>query len=274
MNLCECGCRNRVSLNHRFISGHNSKINNPMKGKKGTLSPNFGKKHRKKHEERIGLNLCACNCGEYCVNRFVLGHNPRGNSTSKKQKEAARQFNLGKKRSEKTKKLMGRAKLGNKYGLGHKVSEEAKKKTGDINRGNKYRLGKKHSDEAKENMRAAAIKRLEEGTLGWPRGESYSEKVFREFLEYCGAINGIDFVQEYHIGIYWLDFAYLDEKHYIEIDGQQHLIPEAIEHDKKRDGWLESQGWIGIRLPAKGLKEFLYRRDGEIIQKVRFSGVL
>ena len=51
-----------------------------------------------------------------------------------------------------------------------------------------------------------------------------------------------------------------NEKHYIEIDGKQHLTLEAIEHDKKRDEWLQSQGWIGIRLPAKGLKEFLYRK--------------
>jgi very-short-patch-repair endonuclease len=48
-------------------------------------------------------------------------------------------------------------------------------------------------------------------------------------------------------------------KKYIEIDGSQHLFPEAIEHNRIRDVWLEKQGWIGRILPVYGLAEYLYK---------------
>ena len=257
----------------------------------------ISKDSRRIHQKISVLNLCECNCGEFSRpgNRFIKGHSSKGKTyeelygeekaktlkesikqrhlgktISKKQKEAARQANLGKKCSEETKILMGTAKLGNKNALGYKHTKEAKEKIRIAN------LGKKKSEETKEKMRIAqntpeaienkrvvTTKRLEEGKFGWfisRKKESYPEFIFREFLEFCGAIRGVDFVQEYHIGRYSLDFAYVDEKRYIEIDGQQHLTFEAITRDTKRDKWLQERGWVGIRIPARGLKEFLYKR--------------
>jgi len=59
---------------------------------------------------------------------------------------------------------------------------------------------------------------------------------------------------------YCLDFAYVDEqgKRGIEIDGGQHLLPEAIEHDRIRDEWLTKQGWIIYRIPVKKLDSLIY----------------
>lgn len=73
-----------------------------------------------------------------------------------------------------------------------------------------------------------------------------------------GAIKGEDFFQEYQVGRYRLDFAYIDEqgKRGIEIDGGQHLKPEAIEHDRVRDEWLAEQGWTIFRIPAKELYKY------------------
>jgi very-short-patch-repair endonuclease len=97
--------------------------------------------------------------------------------------------------------------------------------------------------------------------------ESYPEMCFREFLESLGAIKGVDFVQEHQAGKYRLDFSYVDEKRYIEIDGGQHLLPEAIEHDRIRDVWFEKQGWIGIRLPVKGLYSLIANYTDGVIDK-------
>lgn len=113
--------------------------------------------------------------------------------------------------------------------------------------------------EVKERKRELAIERLEDKTcnFGWNGKESYPEKYFREFIESMGAVKGVDFFQNYPVGRYRLDFAYVDEKHYIEIDGGQHLEPERIEHDIKRDAWLQTRGWTGLRIPVKDLYKFL-----------------
>ena len=81
-------------------------------------------------------------------------------------KEAARasseankgnKYNLGKHRSEETKKKMSDAKKGNKYNLGKHRSEETKKKLSEANKG-KYLgkdnpfYGKHHSDELKKKL--------------------------------------------------------------------------------------------------------------------------
>jgi very-short-patch-repair endonuclease len=42
-----------------------------------------------------------------------------------------------------------------------------------------------------------------------------------------------------------------------EIDGKQHLLPQAIEHDRKRDAYLRKQGWTVMRLSAKRLKHLV-----------------
>ncbi|MEK6860820.1 MAG: DUF559 domain-containing protein [Nanoarchaeota archaeon] len=65
------------------------------------------------------------------------------------------------------------------------------------------------------------------------------------------------FFQNYTVGRYRLDFAYPEEKRAVEIDGKQHLEERAIEHDRIRDEWLKSQGWIILRIPAQDLKNFL-----------------
>jgi hypothetical protein len=48
-------------------------------------------------------------------------------------------------------------------------------------------------------------------------------------------------------GPYVVDFVCFDEKLIIELDGPQHLNPEAIEHDERRTNWLAAQGFHTIR---------------------------
>lgn len=57
-------------------------------------------------------------------------------------------------------------------------------------------------------------------------------------------------------GKYFLDFAFLELKLDVEIDGQQHnRTIEAIEHDKIRDEFLKQNGWIVFRIEWMKMKQ-------------------
>lgn len=72
---------------------------------------------------------------------------------------------------------------------------------------------------------------------------SYPEHYFMEVFE----INEFPtYEYNYHELTYYLDFAWLQSKKYIEIDGEQHK--NQIEHDIKRDKELKELGWQCIRV--------------------------
>ena len=50
------------------------------------------------------------------------------------------------------------------------------------------------------------------------------------------------FHRQYVIGNYIVDFYCHQAKLVVELDGSQHCDPEAIEYDRKRTAYLESQG--------------------------------
>ena len=73
-------------------------------------------------------------------------------------------------------------------------------------------------------------------------------------------LNNIKFRRQVPIGQYIVDFAALDKKLIVELDGSQH-IEDTLEYDKNRTDYLVSQGYKVIR--------FL---DNEIIENL--DGVL
>lgn len=145
-------------------------------------------------------------------------------------------------------------------------------------------LGKKHTKETIEKIKQSIIKtynspkgrvwknRLKQQAIkqlidpdcnfGWgsisKKKFVYYEEYFKKFLLTMGAIEDVDFVRNYQVGMYYLDFAFVCEKRYIELDGQQHYTTsEAIEYDRKRDEYFSLCGWTGMRIPNKKLKRFL-----------------
>jgi very-short-patch-repair endonuclease len=56
---------------------------------------------------------------------------------------------------------------------------------------------------------------------------------------------GVKFRRQHAIGIYIPDFACIERKLIIELDGSQHL--EQEEYDKERSKYLETQGYKVIR---------------------------
>ena len=87
-----------------------------------------------------------------------------------------------------------------------------------------------------------------------PKYRSYPEIFFYEVLKHEGIVNKYSVVEQFQIGKYTLDFAVLELKLDIEIDGIQHVRNEsAVEHDRIRDKYLNDNGWIVYRILWKEL---------------------
>jgi very-short-patch-repair endonuclease len=56
-------------------------------------------------------------------------------------------------------------------------------------------------------------------------------------------------------GPYVVDFVCFADKLVVELDGPQHLDPEAVEHDKRRTNWLAARGFRVLRFRNQELDE-------------------
>ena len=122
------------------------------------------------------------------------------------------------------------------YQLGKPIPEEVKKKIS-------YSMKKAH-----EEKRAYYIGKKEKLNGGMSYPEMWFENVIIDRFE------NKNFEYNFHVGSYYLDFAWVECKKCIEIDGEQHYRFERhIKHDKIRDEYLKSLGWIILRLPWKDI---------------------
>ena len=80
---------------------------------------------------------------------------------------------------------------------------------------------------------------------------------------------GVKFRRQHPLGTYVLDFACLDPKWVIEIDGSQHL--DQVTHDERRTAWLESQGYTVIRFWAN---EVLSETDAVVVTIIQHLGLV
>lgn len=81
-----------------------------------------------------------------------------------------------------------------------------------------------------------------------PIEEAFWEQ-YALLTDYCPPL---DLVPQYPIGKYRVDFAHERSKTAIELDGHAtHSSPDAIAYDRKRQRYIESQGWHVIRFGGK-----------------------
>ena len=81
---------------------------------------------------------------------------------------------------------------------------------------------------------------------------------------------GIDVRRQAPIGHYVVDFVVHANSLVIEIEGEHHLMPEQMLRDRRRDAWLETQGYRVIRLTTGDLH---YNFDGCIEEVLRELGL-
>lgn len=116
-------------------------------------------------------------------------------------------------------------------------------------------LNKKHTNETKnkisESMKIAHKEHRAHniGECRWKCEPSYPEQFFMKVIK--NEFQDQNYIREYHILGYSLDFAWVDKKLEIEIDGEQHEKKENKIHDQRRDQKLKDNGWKILRIKWK-----------------------
>ena len=115
---------------------------------------------------------------------------------------------------------------------------------------------RKHSEETKRiigEKRKQYLKEHENDfgafTKRWKREPSYPEKWFSKVIENEGFDR--NYISEMRFGKYVLDFAWIEKKKCIEIDGSQHEWPSRKESDKRKDEFIKNHGWLILRIKWK-----------------------
>ena len=127
------------------------------------------------------------------------------------------------------------------------------------------------SKEHKEKISISLKKAHKNGNHpGWSKQNlerrSYPEKKFLEIIQNNDLDKEYQLIEQLKVNKYFLDFAFIDIKVDLEIDGSQHFRSEEnIVHDKNRDNYLISLGWKIYRIkwidycnqPIKEIQEFI-----------------
>jgi len=84
------------------------------------------------------------------------------------------------------------------------------------------------------------------GQCRWNNKKSYPEEFFTKVIE--NEFKNKNYTNEFPVGIYSIDFAWVEKKLAIEIDGQQHEKPEYKARDNRKDLKLKQEGWKLLRI--------------------------
>lgn len=125
----------------------------------------------------------------------------------------------------------------------------------------KYTKSFKHSEETKKKMREKRLiwmKKNPEKTAWRLKNMSYPEKCFQKLLEDNGMDKKYLIYREYSVFPYFIDFAFINEKIAVEIDGSQHLENDRKKKDDEKDVLLIFNGWKVVRITAN---EILHNRE-------------
>lgn len=136
----------------------------------------------------------------------------------------------------------------------------------------KYPNSFKHTIETKRKMREKRLewmKNNQEKTAWRLRNMSYPEKCFQKMLENNELDKKYLIYREYSVFPYFIDFAFIDLKVAVEIDGSQHLEENRRKKDNDKDALLMSKGWRILRIPAS---EILYDNTNVLNYLLKFIG--
>jgi very-short-patch-repair endonuclease/Trp operon repressor len=142
----------------------------------------------------------------------------------------------------------------------------------------KYPEKYKHTDISKQKLRESRLKWMKDNPdkTAWRQSNlSYPEKIFLEKILDIKWNEKYLIIREMSFFPYFADFAFLNEKIVVEIDGSQHELKERRERDIKKDELINSKGWTVIRFSASKiikdideclniLSEYLKKSDGDV----------
>jgi len=114
-----------------------------------------------------------------------------------------------------------------------------------------------HSEESKKKRSISMMLRIEQGiSSGWrPRnGPSYPETIVAVILDKLN----IKYICEHPAKRWLIDFADIDRKIALEIDGKQHDRPKRKESDRNKDRYLIENGWSVFRIRWQKLSADFY----------------
>lgn len=122
----------------------------------------------------------------------------------------------------------------------------------------------KHTEESKQKIREHRLRYMREHPedTAWRKRNkpSYPEECFIKFLQERGYDKKYLIEREKSIFPYFIDFAFVDIKLAIEIDGSQHLNEDRKKRDEDKDKVLKECGWKILRI-----SENIVKTDWDII---------
>lgn len=139
------------------------------------------------------------------------------------------------------------------------ISDETKEKWREANKRRGPML-----EETKKKLSDSRIKFLRENPHMVPyklnhysKGRSYAEEYWKAVLD----SNNLVYEEQYQIGPYQLDFAFVDARIDLEIDGDQHhLDPRVVKSDIRRNAYLIDLGWSIIRIKWSDYKKLVDKK--------------
>src|SRR3954447_3249693 len=81
----------------------------------------------------------------------------------------------------------------------------------------------------------------------------------------AGQVDGNKFRRQHAVGPYILDFCCVEKGLAVEVDGDQHVLPEQAAHDERRTQFLEEQG---IRVLRFSNRDVLTQRES-VVEVIR-----
>lgn len=113
----------------------------------------------------------------------------------------------------------------------------------------------KKRKEVIEKCRRIRVEKIKSGNYsGWKQRKSNFQSFPEIFFERVLKNNKIRYEKEKKINRFWIDFALIDYKVALEIDGKQHDYPERRKHDEQRDKIIEDESWSVYRIKWRDIK--------------------
>ena len=132
---------------------------------------------------------------------------------------------------------------------------------------------RRHSEETKQKLSQIRQEYLKNNPDKVPyllnhysQGFSYPEKYFESLFRK----ENINLIHHYQIGIYQLDFADVNKKIDIEIDGEQHYLDLRITaSDKRRTAWLEKRDWTVYRIRWSDYQKMNTDNRHKVVEEIK-----